>query len=343
MPAPTLSRTYCTRRNIPLLDTSTQANITKSWSYALVLSMLGTELTGTLSGARHANSLWTHLRSSDGSSVSTNPAVNLWTGLSALVGNSTGNPHSWIVMENITSGYHCCIDLNSTLTGGFLRIVHTKIASPFSTGTTSSAPISANEWTTGVVSGGLSAGFAAVPTSVTGGSMMFHYSASQDGEFFTLMNRIGAFAFDTFFCFQKTENNNVGDTCNAFTAINSTASTPGTRGSPVAACITSPGMAGRSWNDTSVMSTGGCVSPFYGSTNWVTTVTKDGPTNEYPAFRLELGNISPVPALRGNFRDWYPIGIEISRIGQNFPTVAGSTHVVAGEFLIPFVGGSPSM
>lgn len=344
MPAPVLTRTYCTRRNIPLLDTSTWAQLTKSYALALMRSMTNTEATGTLSGVRHANSVWNHLRSSDGVSVSVAPGVNLWTDLTKLVGNNNGSAHSWIVLENVTAGYHCCIDLNTTLTGGFFRIVFTKIAAPFSTGTITAAPISASEFTVGVVTGGLTTGYALVTASVFGGSHMFHYSASEDGEFFTLQNRIGAFAFDTFFCVQKTTNNHVSDTCNLFTSVNAVASTVGSRGAPVlGTCGTSPALSGRTWNDSAVMSTGGVVYPSFGGTYWPTSATKDNIRNEYPSFQLEVGNISPIPALRGNFRDWYCIGIEVARIGQNFPTVSGSTHVVAGEFLIPFVGGAPSM
>lgn len=348
MTAPLLTRTYCTRRNIPLLDTTSLAQITKSWALALMRSETNTEVTGTLFGARHANSVWNHLRSCDGSggAISVNPAVNLWAGLAAIVGNSSGSNHSWIVLENPTSGYQCCIDMNTTLTGGFFRIVFTKITSPFSTGTATVAPTSANEWTVGVVAGGLTAGFTFLHLPVVlSGQMMFHYSASQDGEFFTLMNRIGAFCFDTFFCFQKTENNNVGDTCNAFTTAQPTSSNPGGRGVPTMVTAgSSPWMSGRGWNDTQPMGAGGILNMTYGGTAWITSVTyKDQPTNEYPAFRLDMASVAIAPALRGNFRDWYATSIEISRIGQVFPTVASPTHVVAGEFLIPFVGGPPNM
>lgn len=345
MAIPTLTRTYCTRRNIPALDTTTLPNLSKSWALALMRSMINTEATGTLSGARHANSVWNHLRSSNGVSVSVDPGVNLWTGLAALVGNTNGNAHSWIVLENATTGHHMCIDLNTTLTTGFFRIVLTKSTSPFSTGTITTAPISANEWTAGVVTGGLAAGYSyVVQPAAFGGVFMLHYSASEDGEFFFMMNRIGAFAFDSFFLLQKTTDNHVSDTCNLFTACQAVASTPGSRGAPTIATLgNSPSMSGRTFSDTAPMSTGGVVTPTFGGTSWITSAFKDYARNEYPAFRMDLGNTALVPALRGYFRDVYSIGIEISRIGQNFPTVSGSTHCVVGEFLVPFVGGAPSM
>lgn len=345
MAVPTLTRTYTTRRNIPLLDTSSLAQICKSWALARVRSMKNTEVTGTMSGVRNANSVWNHLRSCDGAgNVSLVAGTDLWTDLTKLVGNSPGSNHSWWVGENPTSGYQCCIDLNTTLTGGFFRIVYTKISSPFSTGTATVGPISANEWTDGVVAGGTSAGFTFFSETSFGSTIYFHYSESGDGEFFCLTNRIGAFAFNNFNCFQKTTAVHVSDTSNAFSMSSQANPTPGTRGAPtISNAGTSPQLAGRVFNDSAVMSTGGVVTPIFGGTSWITNNGKDAARNEYPAFRMDLGNNTIVPALRGYFRDMYSIGIEISRIGQVFPTVSSPTHVVAGEFLVPFVGGSPSM
>lgn len=343
MADPILTRTYSTRRNIPLLDTTDYPKYTKSWALALFRSMIDIEVTGTLSGTRHANSTWAYLRSSDGTTVVTSPTAHNWTGLSALIGNTTGTAHSWVVLEK--GGYQCCIDLNTTLTSGFFRIAFTKSTSPFTTGTPTSAPISSNEWTVGVASGGQAAGFTFVssPTGGFGQVHYFHYSAAQDNEFFCLSNRVGAFCFDIFYCFQSTENVAANDLSNYFTCASQTAGSPNSRGTPPMGISSNPGTTGRFYNDSAVISTGGIQNPNFGGTVWPGANLKDYARNQYPAFRLDMGNTSGSPALRGNFRDWYAIGIEISRIGQVFPTAGSPTHVVAGDFLIPFVGGSPQM
>ncbi len=347
MTAPVLSRTYSTRRDIPLLNTSDAANFSKSYALAWVRSFLGTEATGILSGVRAAGGLWTHVRSSNGVTVSVDPGVNLWTGLAALVGNTNGNAHSWIVLRNATAGYDMCIDLNTTLTGLGWRWVFTKTSAPFSTGTLTAAPISATEWNVGVVAGGLASTvtYLSAPSGGYGQVHYFHFSESGDGEFFGLMNRVGAFCFDGAIMFQKAVNQHVSDTCNAFTSQSNAAGTAGARGSPATAWGDSTAFSGRTFNDSQPISTGGMFKGFFGNGGWIGgSFFKDGPRNEYPAFRLDIANLTVgTAAMRGNLRDMYLIPIEVSRIGEAFPSLGAMTHVVAGDFIVPFVGAPPSL
>lgn len=341
MALPAQTRTYSTRRNIPLLDTSTTTLGGKSWALALFRSMTDIETTGTLGGTRHANSVWSILRTCDGTTVS---ASNLWTGLSALVNNSNGSAHSWAVLENVTLGYQFCIDLNTPgTTTSTWRLVATKIANPFSTGTTTAAPYNASEFQAGVFATGLGSVSTQCFQGATGGTNYFHYTTADDGQCYTLMNRLTVLSFTTFFGIQRTENAGPSDTENVLMMMTSQ---EGGAGVPAANVLgQQPAVTGRTPDGVSVWSSGGIRTTLsYGNTSLTGTDRIDQLRNQYPCWKPDIFSIQTNKSgFRGNFVDFWCLGIVPGRVGQVYPTAASPQYVVAGDFLVPFVGAPPTL
>ena len=91
----------------------------KTWSKTLVTT--GGEATAADSNRKMLFDLvgtllnsggWSHVASCDSLVVST--SVNKWDSKTDLVWNTSGNAHSWIVIQNnvIATGLQICIDLN---------------------------------------------------------------------------------------------------------------------------------------------------------------------------------------------------------------------------------------
>lgn len=116
-----ISKPYHIRANIPFGANNTTAAIIKAyglWSlYAFLTNQLSIGTTGT--HARHANSVWTVVGSSNGSVAN---ASDNWTStfnISNLVAAGTGVAHSWIHLRNPNAGYDgldLIIDMNSATT-----------------------------------------------------------------------------------------------------------------------------------------------------------------------------------------------------------------------------------
>lgn len=341
MALPVQIRTFSTRRDVPLLDVTTLHLGSKSWCLALLRSMSNTETTGLLGGTRNAASVWTILRTCDSVSVLVG---NNWTGLAALVGNYSGSAHSWAVLENTTLGYQFCIDINGP--GQGFRFVMTKIASPFSTGTNISAPISANEFQAGVYGGGLGAITPPIFAGTVGvQTYYFHYTTAADGQFFTLTNRLNQLNFNCFFAVQKTENAHVNDTDNVFMWM--APATEDARGTPMASySISSPNITGRSADGLNVFAeASGGRSMSYGGSALYGSERKDVLRGQYPAHKVEIFSFSGVAlnGHRGNFYDVWAVPLASGRIGQVYPSTAAPKYVVACDFLIPFVGAPPTL
>lgn len=85
---------------------------------------------------------WSVVSSCDSSSVSLS---DLWVDNTDLVYATSGNPHSWIVLQNdsVYSGYQVCIDLNYSDAFGVQGSVYSTCITPFSGGTTTDRPTSA--------------------------------------------------------------------------------------------------------------------------------------------------------------------------------------------------------
>lgn len=343
MSLPALIRTWSARRDIPALDTSTLPLISFSGALALKRSMTGAEATGSLGGTRHANSLWTVVRSSNGVTAD---ATDRWTNLAAIVGNTNGNAHSWIVLQNATLGYQVLLDVNGTMTGGLSwRMCATKIAAPFSASvSTTSAPISAGEFNLGVVAGGLGSISPSLFGGTTGGTNLFHYITADDGQFIFMMNRLSGGGMSGFVALLKTENNAVADTCNVFFLMHGVSESA--RGVPQASTLASaPNVTGRNADDFGTgFSPGGVRSLNFGNTSWGALVTAKTDLNRgFPAFKIEIadGTIGH-SAHRGNLVDVHFVSIDENKVCAVYPDAVTPTHLFVGDIAVPWAGAAPT-
>lgn len=340
MALPAQTHTWSTRRNIPLLDVSTLSQATKSLMLAFVRSLLDIEATGTLGGTRHANSVWTVVKSCNSSAIAT--GTNNWLALTDLVWNTPGSAHSWIILQNTTLGYQLLIDLNYAA-GTNLRISACKIAAAYTGGTTTTGPTSTAEFTMGVVAGGTSAVGGAV-ISVSGGTIYAHFTTNQEGQWFLQSSKVTwLYSFNTFIAMLKTGGADASDTYNVFFLETSSDSV---RGAPNYVTLSnSPRITGRTGDNVAVMNAGGIRAQYLGGTDPFGAAYPDT-YKGYPCWKPDIYTTqsppTPSSGYRGNFVDLWAISIDVGRVGQVYPSVAGAIYVVAGNFLVPFIGGAPA-
>ena len=200
---PALTKTYSTRGNRPNAANSTALLVAQSTIFALIQHMKDTATGGTLSGTRHANSIWNCKGSSDGTSFNTS-GTDLITAHTNLVW--AAGSHSWWWGENVTCGYQVVIDLPSA-TSTSICLAFAPIRTPFTGGSLSARPTSTQEflWGTGSTGAGTTVVF--LSDVVTGNNNYTHYVTADDGQFWFLVSRSGGGIFIG--CIQRTTGGNV--------------------------------------------------------------------------------------------------------------------------------------
>lgn len=334
---PSISKAYSTRGNVPFQANGSALLLAQSLWFSLKEHLKNTLAGGILSGTRHANSVWTVVGSSDGTTAGMD-ATDRWIAYTNLVWNNSGSAHSWIVLQNTTLGYQVCIDCVNSVTTN-LSLAATEIAQPFTGGSTLVRPDSASyvfcAGTTGV-SVGIS--FIAMSDTATGNSNWTHYTTANDGSFFFVSSRTALGTFPTFVALQKTTGNHVSDTRNVFWLVNSDI---GARGAPLYSVIlnSSAGCVGRCPNALTY-STGGCRRTNFGGGE-MANVGPDALSGKYNTFPLDVAVTGPQVAVRGIIPDMYLVGTP--PVGDKVPSAAAQEWVITGDFLVPMHGVNPNI
>lgn len=136
-----------------------------------------------------ASNPWTVVRSGNSTTTGTS---DLWTGTTALVWNSAGSAHSWIVLQQtgVTGGpLQICIDLNQTSSNSNNCTVVASVAG-FTGGTTTARPTATDEQV--VINGGQW-------TWSSSGSSVFHAFMSNDGASTRVVLVVGGIVRTVFF------------------------------------------------------------------------------------------------------------------------------------------------
>ena len=351
MPAvPAPIRTWSSRMNVPftMANSATEALKQQFVFWSLKQHLINAHTSdGTLYGTRSPNSVWTVVGSSDGTTAALD-GVDRWTttfDASKLVRAATGTAHSWIVLQNSTSGIQMCIDLNGT-NSGQCAIIYTRSAFPFSGGNTTTRPTAAanNEWQSGLSRGSspdtTTQGGRIIEESTTSQVMYTHFSCAEDATFHFEVSRAGSGWCSVFIALWRTTAANASDTRNWY-AIHDTIDT--TRGAP-RHNTNGNGIAGQTAGTTgrnasgAICNTGGIRQVTFGGTTYPgANGNIDSITGNYSAEPLEVREISPQLIDRGYFADIVFIGNVT--IGSVYPAV-NPTHFVVGDVLVACGSGA---
>ncbi len=339
MALPALSKTYHAHANLAFADTSTAANIAKSYFWALkALLNNATGLGGTQSGTRSAQSVWAHVASCDGVSVST--VTDLWTdtfNASKLVTAASGAAHSWWKGTNGT--HDIVIDLNSA-TAGTARIALAPTGD-FSAGSTTAGPIASTDFICGTTTNNSASTTVVLfnDTAVTGTDRRAHLiTNSSDFSFQFMVSRAGQGIFHSFVALQKTTGAN--DTNNNFFVFNAANSGRGAPNFTNTVGVTAT--VGRVHSGGAVKTAGGLTGSSSGGVQVAGAYGTDAVTGNYWADPVEVRDLTTnYVAKRGFLADWYAVGTPA--VGSSVPSAAAQERVVIGDFLLPFPGVVPSI
>ena len=327
---PALVRTYSVRANAPFDNNTSALAMSQSLLFNLKQSMTDLLATGTLGGTRHANSVWTVLGSSDGTTAGLD-AVDRWVTRANLIWAANGSPHSWILLQNTTLGYQVCIDCASA-SNASVGFAASETINPFSGGTTLTRPTAAAEICMGTTATGPTALFTFITDQATLNFNYTHYVTSNDGTFFYLTSRTGNTRFTSFMALQKTINNRVSDTRNIFVLGSSLNST---RGSPnMGAHATVGGCIGRNPNGLANTAGGIQRTDMFAASIYSGTSGVDALTGNYLAFPCHVASLGTQISYRGELPDFYSVGT--ATVGGSVPTAAAQERIIAGDFIIPF-------
>lgn len=338
MALPALSKTYHAHANLAFADTSTTALIGKSFFWALkALLNNAAGLGGTQSGTRSAQSVWAHVASCDGTSVST--VTDLWTNTfdaSKLVPNGSGSAHSWWKGTNGT--HDIVIDMNSATAGtGRIALAPTGL---FSAGSTTLGPIASTDFVSGSTTNNSTSVAVAylTDTAATGSNMRAHLvTNASDFSFQFHTSRVGQNCFNAFVSLQKTTGAN--DSYNNF-FFNERVSSG--RGSPSIAIAGTSACIGRTCGNASVKSTGGMAYLQSAGTTMAGVYGTDALTGDYWADPCEIRDLTTgYIAKRGFVADWYAVGS--AAVGSSVPSAAAQERIVCGDFVMPFPSVVPSI
>lgn len=318
----TLSRDWYTRANVPLADISTAAQLAKATLWGWKAALKNELVTGTEGpeGPRPAGSNWTCAGSSD--SVSANmTGTDLWGPTfdgTKIVRNTAGNAHSWIVLQSPAAlgPFYICIDYSTSST---TQINITASKTPFTGGSNTTAPTSANSFTLGT-----NQNFC---ENTSGVNHNLHITVDDNGNYWFLVSKTGSGIFNfTNFGSQCVENR-VLDECNFFAGIHFQSSA---RGTPTTGSVT---VAGRNWNNTATM-TGGIQVFQFGGVQFSGTATVNGIDGKWDVLPLYVYTSNSLTGgIRGRFPDVGIVGIP--PVGSSDPSTSAQERVVAGDFLIP--------
>lgn len=340
MSIPALTKTYHAHGNVPLSDTSTLARAYQSIWWALKALLTNqTGIGGEQSGTRSAQSVWTHVASCDGTSVST--TTDLWGSTfdaSRLVFNTSGSAHSW---WKGTNGTHAILlDMNGA-TANIGRIGAAP-AGDFSAGSTTVGPVAATDWYAGNATSNSSSAtatyFSLTASGALGSVAYAHLITNESDHSFQFhVSRAGLGFFSALVSFQLTSG--ASDSYNRFFISHGGESG---RGSPAFAnLLSAANTTGRRRDNGSHKTAGGLTAVICGASSPIASglQIRDNITGLFWAEPIEVRDLTPSHvAKRGTVADWLVIGN--APIGSQVDG-AGAERLVIGDLLMPFPGVTP--
>jgi hypothetical protein len=340
---PAISRSWCTRANIPIPDNSSTRNVGNSFLWNLKECLLNTSVGGTLTGVRHANSVWTVVRSSDGAAAgATEDGIDRWGtpyNASKFVRNTTGNAHSWIILRNSYIGHDMIIacNANSDKAG---RVAFTLSSTPFGAGSvTASPPITSSpSFAYGISSDAVGSSISLSEDVTSGATFYSHFIADDFGNFIYLYSKVGSGIFSGMVSLIQSVNAHVSDTFNRF-AFGGTAVVSG-KGTPSCAnaARTTAGCTSRGPDNSAPTGGATCISAGGTSPLAENTGRSDSRSGEVRFVQVHVFSDSPL-AYRGVLPDIYEVIGGVT--GTSYPTIANQTWVSVGNYLFPFLSTQP--
>lgn len=343
MALPELSGSHCTYSNIPAQNSSSANNLASSAIFTLKEALLNQTPagSGSLSGSRHANSIWTCVGSSNGVTASLD-GVDRWGttfSLSSVNSGSSGAAHSWIILRNAANGYDLLLDMNST-TIGSARIAATPTTNPFTMNATPTrSPLAVTGRSFAMNNGSADADSTGAQwiygTLLPNYKYYSHITFDSLGNFYFIWGRSGIGYFLGGAALVKTVNNQLGDSNNTFLCFGNASSIPW----PANSVVRSTGAISRA-HDNSDPSGGFTIYNVGGSYMTDSTAYADVISSEVYFQELHAFSYTPV-AYRGRFANIYSmIG---GRDGVIFPSPASPQFLTINKILIPFVGAAPKI
>lgn len=341
MPAlPALSKSYSTRANVPFLGNSSAELIADSAIWLLKAFLMDQVSTGTLTGTRHANSVWTCVGSSDGT-AGAHDGVDRWGSTfdaAKIVHANNGSAHSWIHLRNATLGLDLLIDCAS-VTPQNVRISATKSSAPFASGTATASPATTSEaFTWANVTDAPTTTSALLADLTLSATFYAHFTVDDSGQFYFLANRSGSGVFNGGVALIRSVGAHASDTRNNF--LFGGAGYASGRGWPYSTnARAGGGCTARRATGTAADSSGGLVAVVAGGTYLGDNASITDAFSSVVRFaEVPVWCVDPL-AYRGTLPDLYEmIG---GGVGASFPTVAAQTWISAGGYLIPFIGTVP--
>lgn len=337
MAFPALTKTRSSRMNQPYAANAVQLDLAQSVLFSLIQNLLDTAAGGTLTGSRHANSVWTVRGSSDGVANVSLVGVNHIAARTNLVWAASGANHSWIWLENATLGYQVVIEcVNATNTN--VCIAAARTATPFTGGSLTLRPTSTEEFLWNSTSTGPVAISFLADTTV-GATCYTHFITGDDGQFSFHATRAGTGVVYLTIALQKTTTS--PDVRNTFWLGNAVTSGRGSCGASAIAGGSS-GCVGRTPNGAAVVNTGGAAGHVGGGTLLTAggTYTTDANTGKYNATPVAVwsANSGAVYAYRGMLPDIYTT---TAAVGEPITSGGIVTRTVIGDYVWPCPGVAP--
>jgi len=339
MAFPAFTQTRNSRMNRPYAANAVQLDLAQSFIFSIIENLLDTATGGTLTGTRNANSVWTVKGSSNSVSVSL-VGVNHIAARTNLVWAAASSPHSWIWLENATSGLQIVIDcINATNSN--IVLAATRSAVPFTGGTVNDRPTSTEEflWAT-TTTGNAPQTFLADTT--TGATCFTHFITGTDGQFCFWASRAGTGVVFATIALLKTTGADAGDVRNTFWVGNAQSSG---RGACTVAQIANGagGVVGRSPNGLTVVNTGGMQGLRAGGTDMTGSGSygTDAFNGKYNATACAVwaGNSGAQYAYRGILPDIYTTN---AAVGEPISLSGVITRTVVGDYVWPCPGVAPT-
>lgn len=344
---PALTRPYSTRANGPFgANNTSQLRLESFAMWALSAAMLDLHTTGTLVGARHANSKAICRGSSNGVTGSAVTGVgvagtNRWGG-GTFPGNfirgAGGTNHHWMLVEFVFLGLEVYLDFGSTAANWAVNVAP---SGTWSGGTVSQGPAASLDSRVTCLNQSnfestQSGNYGSMGDSTNfGGTNYWHYTAADSGEFHFECSRAGLGCFFNFVALWKPVNGPVADLFPYVLLNGDTTAT--VRGSPDAYRMgTATFSAARSnfgVGDTQ-KSGGGVVTWATDGQSMITNQAIDAGTANWNAIPLNLIESAPQHMRRGMLPDLQAIGN--APVGASIPSAAAQVRVVMGNMVVPF-------
>lgn len=336
MAFPAFTQIRSSRMNQPYAANIVQLDLAQSFIFSSIQNLLDTATTGTLTGTRDPDSVWTVKGSSNSVSVSL-VGVNHIAARTNLVWGADASPHSWIWLEK--GDTQIVIDcINSTNSN--IVIAGSRLGVPFTGGTVNDRPTSTEEFLWSTTSTGNSPQNYLADTT-TGSACYTHFVTGEDEQFCFFATRAGTGVVFATIALLKTTGADVSDIRNTFWV--GSASTSG-RGSCKISEIANAagGCVGRSPNGLTTVNTGGMQGIKAGNTDMVGagSYTTDALTGKYNATACAVwaGNSGAQYAYRGILPDIYTTN---AAVGEPISLSGVVTRTVIGDFVWPCPGVAP--